>query len=173
MSAGRAAVCATGDLAEVLAAEAAEVARQECRVDVKAGQLATLAGTLSTVAAAAGTGVVAVAPRVSGWLWLAGVPLLVAAVLWAGAVVVLLRRIIRPRLAGVVPGSFVRPGRLAELRGLSLTEYRESFIAGLGGLVLARYRAVRVASDLLVAGFVPLLVAGLGAGAGGLIVGVS
>lgn len=152
------------DFAQVLIAEAAEVARQEARVDAKAGQLATLAGTLSTLAAAATTGLATIAPQVSGWLLLAGAPLLVAAGLWAGAVVVLLRRIIRPRLAGTVPGSFARPDRMAELRGLSLVEYRESFVARLGGLVLARYRAVRVATDLLVAGFVPLLLAALGAG---------
>lgn len=153
-----------GDFAEVLAAEAVEVARQECRVDVKAGQLATLAGTLSTLAAATATGLAAVAPQVSGWLLLAGCPLLVAAGLWAGSVVVLLRRIIRPRLGPVVPHSFACGERMDTLRGLSLAAYRESVVSGLGGLVLARYRAVQRAADLLVAGFVPLLVAALGAG---------
>lgn len=124
-------MCA-GDFAEVLAVEAAEVARQEARVDAKAGQLATLAGTLSTLAAATTTGLAALAPQVSGWLLLAGVPLLVAAGLWASSVVVLLRRIIRPRLAGVVPGSFVRPDRMAELRGLSLAAYRRWWRDGPG-----------------------------------------
>ncbi|MGH3904420.1 MAG: hypothetical protein ACRDTE_09555, partial [Pseudonocardiaceae bacterium] len=80
-----------GDFAQVLAAEVVEVTRQEGRVDAKAGQLATLAGTLSTLAAATTTGLAALAPQVSGWLLLAGVPLLVAAGLWAGSVVVLLR----------------------------------------------------------------------------------
>ncbi|MGH3978052.1 MAG: hypothetical protein ACRDRZ_03460, partial [Pseudonocardiaceae bacterium] len=132
------------------------------RVDTKAGQLATLAGTLATLAAAAVTGLAALAPRASGWLLLAGTPLLVA-------VVVLLRRIIRPRLAGPHRGSLLSGDQVAELRGLSLVEYRAALVTRLGSLALARYRAVTVAADLLVAGFVPLLVAALGAGIAALI----
>lgn len=159
----------SGDFAAVLGAEAAEVTRQEARVDTKAGQLATLAGTLATLAAAAVTGLAALAPRASGWLLLAGTPLLVAAGLWAGSVVVLLRRIIRPRLAGPHRGSLLSGDQVAELRGLSLVEYRAALVTRLGSLALARYRAVTVAADLLVAGFVPLLVAALGAGIAALI----
>lgn len=143
----------------MLAAEVAEVTRQESRVDAKAAQVATLAGTLSTLAAAAGTGLGAVAPRVSGWVLVAAVLLLAAAGLWAAAVAVLLRRVVRPRLAPVIRHSFACAERMDTLRALSLTAYRESVVSGLGGLVLARYRAVRLAVDLLLAGFVPLLAA--------------
>ena len=45
------------------------------------------------------------------------------------------------------------------MRELSLMEHREAQVLRLGAMVLARYRAVRVASDLLLAGFVPLLFA--------------
>lgn len=87
-----------------------------------------------------------------------------AALVWAGAVVVLLRRIIRPQLGGATWGSFLSPDQVNQLRGMSLVEYRESLVAVLGALVLRRYRAVRVAVDLLVAGFVPLLLAGVATG---------
>ena len=147
------------DYSEVIAAEASEVTRQETRVDTKAVQLVTLAGALCTLAAASATGLSALAPRGSGWLLLGVVPLLAAAGLWASAVVVLLRRVIRPRLAPVVPGSFACTDRLAALRSMSLTEYHESRATGLGGIVLARYRAVQRAADLLLAGFVPLILA--------------
>lgn len=147
------------DYPELLAAEVTEVTRQEGRVDTKAAQVATLAGTLSTLAAAAGTGLGALAPGMSVWVLAPVGLLLVAAGLWATAVAVLLRRVVRPRLAVVVPGSFACGERMDTLHGLSLTAYRESVVSGLGGLVLARYQAVRLAVDLLLAGFVPLLAA--------------
>jgi hypothetical protein len=52
----------------------------------------------------------------------------------------------------VIRHSFACTDRMDTLRGLSLTAYRESVVSGLGGLVLARYRAVRLATDLLLAG---------------------
>jgi hypothetical protein len=160
----------SGEFAEVLGEAATEVTRQESRVDAKAAQLATMAGSLSTLAAGAVTGLAALAPRLSGRLVLAGAPLLVAAGLWAAALVVLLRRIIRPHLPGPVHrGSFMSADQAGELREIPLIEYRQNLVNRLGALVLARYRAVRLATDLLVAGFVPLLLAGAGAGVAALL----
>lgn len=158
---------------DVLGAAAAEVIRQEARVDVKAGQVATLAGTLSTLAVGAAAAVGALGARVPGW-WAVVVtaPLVAAGVLWAAAVVVLLRRTIRPHLGGPARGSFVSPDHLEGLRGMSLADYRQALVARLDGLVLRRYHAVRRAVDLLVAGFVPLLASGI-ATAAALVMGVA
>ncbi|MGH3867239.1 MAG: hypothetical protein ACRDQ4_14070 [Pseudonocardiaceae bacterium] len=153
---------------EVLEAAALEVTRQEARVDMKAGQLASLAGTLATLSVGAVGAVGALAPRV-GWLVWAAVALLLSAGFWAGSVVVLLRRIIRPRLEGAHRGSFLEPDHVERLRVMSVICYREALVARLGGLVLARYRAVRLAADLLAAGFVPLLLAGAVAAVPGLL----
>lgn len=142
----------------VISAALIEVTRQETRVDIKAGQLMTLAGTLSTLAVAAASAIGAAMPH--GLLWCAA-PLLLAAVLWAVVVVVLLRGIIRPHLAGRWRGTFAHPDHARHLRGMSLIEYQETLVTKLGGLVARRYRAARLAADLLVAGFVPLLATGV------------
>ncbi|MGH3828066.1 MAG: hypothetical protein ACRDQX_12990 [Pseudonocardiaceae bacterium] len=140
----------------VLSEALAEVTRQETRVDAKAAQLLTLAGTLATLTMAT---TAVIAHRAPGVAVVA--PLVAAAGLWVAAVFVLLHRVVRPRLPSGVRGSFLSPSHVEDLRAVSLAEYRAARATELGGIVLARYRAVRLAADLLLAGFAPLLLTGI------------
>ncbi|KAA2247019.1 hypothetical protein F0L68_40455 [Solihabitans fulvus] len=142
------------DLAEVLAAEAAEISRQEGRADTKAIQVGALAGTLATVAAAA---IGVVLSHAVGWPALAITGLLAAAAAsWIAAVAVLLRRVIRPQLGAATRGTFVSGRQTDELDGMTLISYHRARIDRQGPLVLARYQHLRRAVDLLLYGFVPL-----------------
>lgn len=146
---------------EVLRCSAAEITRQEARVDVKANQLAMLSGTLATLAAGSAATIGALLPPAPEWWALITVPLVIAAGLWSAALVTLLRRIVRPHLQGPRRGSFIDPDHIKTLRGMSLDEYNEALVTRLSILVLRRYKAVALAVDLLIAGFVPLLIAAL------------
>ncbi|MFC0431084.1 hypothetical protein [Kutzneria buriramensis] len=142
----------------VLAAEDAEVARQEARVDTKAALVAGVAGTLSTLAVA-GAGAVGVIGSHLGWWALPLVLALgVAATYWGTAFVVLCQKIIRPDLTDPSPGSFARDNHVDELRQMTLTHYYVSKISRLGPLVHTRYRHIAQATDLLLRGLVPLAI---------------
>jgi hypothetical protein len=104
--------------------------------NTKAGQLSSLAGTLATIAVAGGGALGAAAAQVSAWVLMPAVP-------WSISVVVLLLRIIRPRLS---PATFTdaenTPGetqsercsrKIGELRPI----VRARYVALLGGAVLA------------------------------------
>lgn len=143
---------------EVLSLALAEVVRQESRVDVKAGQVASFAGTFATLAFGVATLLGAFSTRSNGFL--VG-PLLLAGLLWLSSVAVLMLRIIRPRLGPSVRGTFAHADHIEHLRAMTPDSYREELTSGLGTLVLKRYRAIRLAVDLLVLGFVPLILAGV------------
>lgn len=145
---------ATSDFGDVLREALCEVTRQETRVDAKAAQLLTLAGTLATITTA---GTVVIAHHAPGFAVVA--PMVTAAGLWVAAVVVVLHRIVRPRLRN--GGSFTSH-QVEDLRGVSLVEYRVILINQVSGIVARRYRAVRLAADLLLAGFAPLLLMAAG-----------
>lgn len=137
---------------EVLGAAETEVARQEGRVDVKAGQLLTLTSTMTAVVTAAITVFARHAPI------LIVAPLAVAVTLWVSAVFVLLHRVVRPRLNKNSVCSFLSSSHIDDLLATTLTEYLRLRVDVLGKIVLARYRALQIAADLFFSGFAFLLV---------------
>lgn len=152
------------DFGEVLTVALTEVQRQEGRIDVKAEHIAGLAATLATMALGGATVISAVAPHPLTELIWAVVPLFITGLCWAATTAVLLREIIRPRLDSNTRTTFTHPRHVEHLKDMTPTAYREKLVSGLGALVLRRYRAILLAVDLLVAGFGPLLLAGIAAG---------
>lgn len=141
------------DYADILTAEVGEITRQEGRVDTKAAQLSTVAGTLCTLTVATMT----FGRALNGWVIGS---LFLGALLWAAVVVILLRKVIRPNLVKSF-GHFTSGNQLEELKQLTLQGYQESKVLVLGQIVVTRYRAVRIAANLLMMGFVPLLLSAL------------
>jgi hypothetical protein len=143
----------------VVAAAAAEVARQEGRCDAKADSLSQFSGALASIMAivAAGAGAIAVLVTHLG-LW-ALLPILLlagAAALWGSALLVLIYKVIRPDLSGPSDTAFVHPDHVHRLSGISLEAFYLDLVLRLRPLVVTRFRHLARAVDLIVAGFVAL-----------------
>jgi hypothetical protein len=149
------------DYSLVLDEASSELARQESRIDVKSGHLATLAGTLSVTTLGTLSVIISLNRDVSLSMILSISMLFIASLLWASSVILLIFKIVRPQLQYRGPGAFVNDSYIDELRTMSLLEYREYLVGRLSGLVLRRYCSVRLASNLLICGFVPLIFSGL------------
>lgn len=126
-----------------------EAPRQETRLDAHAARLLTLAALLATLS----TTTITLA-RHAPWFWVL-TPLAASAALWVGAATVLLLGVIRPR---PTTATVLNPSHTPELRAITPTGYRPHHAGELEATVAARYHALRLATDLLLAGFASLTV---------------
>lgn len=140
----------------VVAAAAAEVTRQEGRCDAKADSLSQFSGALASIMAivAAGAGAIAVLFSHLGlWALLPVGLLATAAASWAGALLILCYKVIRPVLSGPSDTAFVHTDHLQRLDNISLEQFHRDLVLRLRPLVVTRFRFLARAVDLIVAGF--------------------
>lgn len=145
---------ASSERTKVLAAELAEITRQELRTDNRAGHLTTLSGVLVTLGVATIGGLLAVAHLWLWWTLLPMVLLLFAVFFWGKGMVILLRDILRPNLGRDVRGTFTDPHHIDYIMTIAFDQYQMDRIKGLGSLLYRRYQHIEKAVNCMLAGFV-------------------
>jgi hypothetical protein len=142
------------DHSDILAAEIAEIGRQETRTDNKATHIITLSGILLTFSIASIGFISTFIPTDSWLILLPGVPLLASTIFWISTIVELLRHVLRPSLDGSTGSGFINPDRYEYFKTTSLEEYRLQKVRFLNELLVSRYTSLRRAVNLLLVGFV-------------------
>jgi len=141
------------DHSEILAAEIAEIGRQETRTDNKATHIIPLSGILLTFSIASIGFMSTFVSDSSWWILLPGVPLLASTVFWISTIVELLRHVLRPAPGSATDDGFANPDRYEYFKTASLEEYRLQKIRFLNDLLISRYNSIRKAVNLLLVGF--------------------
>jgi hypothetical protein len=132
----------TSTTPELLVAQYHEMTRQESRVDKKGDQLVTLTRVLTSLSLFAST----------KQPWHIAILLLMTTLLWTSAVIILLWCVVRPRVRA--------SDDLAGRRIPDLTNWYADKINLLSRIVFLRYCHIGRATNLIIAGFIPAVLAG-------------